>query len=80
MGNKFHPEEDSNFLQYLDANSLYGWAMSQPLPTRGLKWVDPRELTHDKIDSYANCDSKGYLLEVDVRFLMTYMICITTIC
>ena len=36
MGDKFNPSEDTTYLQYLDANSLYGWAMSQPLPTGGL--------------------------------------------
>ena len=40
MGDKFNPNEDTTYLQYLDANSLYSWAMSQPLPTGGFKWVD----------------------------------------
>ena len=41
MGDKFSPnEEDTTYLQYLDTNNLYGWAMSQPLPTGGFKWVD----------------------------------------
>ena len=35
MGDKFNPKEDSSFLQYLDMNNLYGWAMSQLLPTGG---------------------------------------------
>ena len=35
MGSEFDPDEKTNYLQYLDANNLYGWAMSQPLPTRG---------------------------------------------
>ena len=35
MGNKYNPEEESSFLQYLDANNLYGWVMSQPLPMGG---------------------------------------------
>ena len=24
---------------YLDANNLYGWAMSQKLPVDGFKWI-----------------------------------------
>ena len=37
---KFDPEKPSSYIQYLDANKFYGWAMSQPLPTGGFKWVD----------------------------------------
>ena len=29
----------SSYLEYLDANNLYGWGMSQRLPVNGLKWV-----------------------------------------
>jgi len=35
----FNSEEKSKFIQYLDANNLYGWAMSQPLPVSGFKWM-----------------------------------------
>ena len=40
MGSEFNLDEKTNYLQYLDANNLYGWAMSQPLPTGGFRWVD----------------------------------------
>ena len=40
MGSKFNPDEKINYLQYLNANNLYGWEMSQPLPTGGFKWVE----------------------------------------
>ena len=30
---------ESSFIEYLDANNLYGWAMSQKLPVNGFKWV-----------------------------------------
>ena len=42
--------------------------MSQKLPTREFYWVDPSDITPDKIDSYANCDNEVYLLEVDVKY------------
>ena len=29
----------STYLEYLNANDLYGWAMSQKLPVDGFKWV-----------------------------------------
>ena len=65
MGDKFNPNEDTTYLQYLDANSLYGWAMSQPLPTGGFKWVD---VNPNEISELATRTDKGYVLEVDVSY------------
>ena len=47
MGDKFDPDENTTYLQYLDTNNLYDWAMSQPLPTGGFRWVDiePNEIS-----------------------------------
>ena len=40
MGSEYDPSHPTKYLQYLDANNLYGWAMSQPLPTGGFHWVE----------------------------------------
>ena len=40
MGSDFDPDSPTKYLQYLDPNNLYGWAMSQPLPIGGFCWVD----------------------------------------
>ena len=29
---------ESSYIEYLDANNLYDWAMSQKLPVNGFKW------------------------------------------
>ena len=39
MSCKFNPSEESSYLQYLDANNLYRWAMSRPLQTGRFRWV-----------------------------------------
>ena len=44
MGDKFNSNEPSKYIQYLDANNLYGWAMSKPLPTHGFKWMKTSKL------------------------------------
>ena len=34
----YDKSKESSYIQYLDANNLYGWAMSQNLPVEGFKW------------------------------------------
>ena len=44
MGNKFVVSEPSKSITYLDANNLYGWGMSKPLPAQGFEWMKVSEL------------------------------------
>ena len=76
MGCEYDPLRPTNYLQYLDANNLYGWTMSQPLPTGEFKWVDienlkggARELKRT-IDMMVKNSNRGvgYVLEVDVKY------------
>ena len=70
MGDQYDPDEGSSYLQYLDANNLYGWAMSQVLPTGSFGWVRNVDvLTSEKIIKLANSEfKKGYFVEVDVDY------------
>ena len=36
----YNKNKDSSCIQYLDANNLYGWAMSRKLPKSNFKWVE----------------------------------------
>ena len=58
----------SKYIMYLDANNLYGWAMSQHLPTGGFKWMTKNHI--DKIDlaRYREDSTKGLILEVDLTY------------
>jgi hypothetical protein len=39
MGVDYNESELIKFIMYLDANNLYGWAMSQKMPTGGFEWM-----------------------------------------
>ncbi|XP_065677415.1 uncharacterized protein LOC136092790 [Hydra vulgaris] len=48
----YDESKESKYIQYLDANNLYGWAMSKPLPTKGFQWMSEEELKNWKSISY----------------------------
>ena len=56
--------QPNSFLQYFDANNLYGWAMSQPMPTGNFCCVDYSEKPLDTPPD----SSTGYFLEVDLEY------------
>ena len=57
---------------YLDANDLYGWAVSQKLPVNGFKWVEKLPRFHEVfIKNYNENGDIGYFLEVDIDYSET---------
>ena len=44
MGTEFDPAKESKFISYLDANNLYGWAMSKQIPKSAFKWMTDDDL------------------------------------
>ena len=63
----YDKNEESSYIQYLDANNLYGWAMCQNLPVNGFKWVENNEINEEFIKNYDENNDKGCILEVDVK-------------
>ena len=60
---------ESSYLTYLDANNLYGWAMSQKLPVNGFMWYKYlSDFSEDFIKNYDENSDVGYFLEVDVEY------------
>ena len=56
-------DKEESYIMYLDANNLYGWAMSQKLPTGKFKWGN--EKTFD-LDNYRG--EKGCIIECDLEY------------
>ena len=70
MGSEYENSKPTKYLQYLDANNLYGWVMSQPLPTGEFRWVEFRKDRSPKtiVEELVVKKDYGYLLEVDIRY------------
>ena len=59
------PKQESNHIIYLDANNLYGYAMSKFLLTSRFKWIDRKEFDLNKCTSNS---SKDWILIVDLKY------------
>ena len=60
MGAEFDPVNESKLISYLDANNLYGWAMSKQLSTPGFEWMTD--------DGHDDCKHLSCILEVDLDY------------
>ena len=67
----YNKNEELSYIQYLDANNFYGWAMSQKLPVNNFKWVeDTSKINEEFIKSYNENNKMIYVLNI----LKNYMI------
>ena len=64
----YDPLKPITHLIYLDANNLYGWAMSQSLPTHGFRWLCPEEIRNLDINTLRDDSVEGYIFEVDLQY------------
>ena len=71
--NKYMKNYDKNiissYLEYLEANNLYGHGMSQKVSANCFKWMKKlSKFDKDFIKDYDENSNKGYILEVDVEY------------
>ena len=64
----YHEYKESKFITYLDANNLYGWAMSRYLPYCELKWLNEKEIDKFCLNSIEENSPVGYILEADLKY------------
>ena len=62
----YDPDKPKTYPLYLDANNLYGWAMSQPLPVSDFQWMEKVE--GFKVEEVPDDHPTGYILEVDLEY------------
>ena len=65
---KYDKKAPSKYLMYLDANNLYGWAMSQYLPTGGFRWMTEKQINNIDLAKYHENSREGLILEVDLEY------------
>ena len=57
------------YSNYWGANNLYGWAMSQKLPTFNFEWVEgTSQFIEVFIKNYDGKSELGYILDIDVKY------------
>ena len=65
----YDKNNESLYIEYLNSNNLYGWAMSQKLPVNGFKWVEKSSRFNEIFTKNYNENSDiGYFLEVDIDY------------
>ena len=61
--------KESSYLIYLDANNLYGWAMSQKQSVGSFKWVkNVSKIDEEFIKNYDNDCNIAFILKVDIEY------------
>ena len=65
----YDKNKESSYIQYLDVNNLYGWAMSQKLPVNSFKLIkNVTEIDEKFIKNYLEDSNKRYIFEIDVKY------------
>ncbi|KAJ4437396.1 hypothetical protein ANN_17540 [Periplaneta americana] len=64
----FDNSKSPSSIYYVDANNLYGFAMSQKLPYGGFEWLSDEEINNFDLQAINDDSEIGYILEVDLEY------------
>ena len=67
----YNSDIESSSLEYVEANNLYGWAMSQKLKVGNFEWIEKDDVSKFEekfIKNYDMNSDEGYILEVDIEY------------
>ena len=65
----YDKNNESSYIEYLDATNLCGWEMSQKLLVNGFKWAEKSSRFNEIfIKNYNENSDIGYFLEVDIDY------------
>ena len=67
MGNRYVKPDDNKKIFYVDANNLYGWAMSEYLPYDEIKFY--RNVKLEDILNTPDDSDIGYFIEAELKYL-----------
>ena len=71
----YDKNNESSYIEYLDASNLYEWTMSPKLPVNGFKWVKKLSRFNEIfIENYNENSNMGYFLEIDIDYPKNYLI------
>ena len=76
MGALYDPTKPTSYILYVDANNLYGHAMSQPLPDDDFAWLSDQECRDAEVairdpvtrQAFFNQADSNYIMEVDLEY------------
>ena len=64
----YNDSKPSKYITFLNANNLYGWAMSQYLPYSKFKWLNQKEIDKFDVNLISENSLGGYILEVHLEY------------
>ncbi|XP_066914127.1 uncharacterized protein [Clytia hemisphaerica] len=64
----YDPTIKDTHLVYLDANNLYGWAMSQSLPIGNFQWLQDDEIEQFDVSIISDEAEDGFIIECDLDY------------